>query len=323
LRRVRGLRTQTLSFAAPPALTITLGSMPSVLATSATPNSGNPVQYTSATPLVCTVAANGSVSLTAAAAAGNTCGIVANQAGVTSGAFYAAAASVTQSLVVVKASTATTITAHTPDPSQLGTPIAVTVLTVAAPAAAPSLPAPSGTVTVSDGAASCVVSLPAASCNLSPLAIGSKTLTASYAGDANFAASVSAGVNQQVNAYCVLDLDGSGSFNASTDGLIALRHLLGLSGLPLVNGALASSATVVDPVLIGSRITTMRSNGALDIDGDGSILPETDGLLLLRVLLGFTGTSVTQGITSNDGRLRPDWPLIRSYLNSACNLNLP
>jgi hypothetical protein len=193
---------------------------------------------------------------------------------------------------------------------------------VAAPAA-PSLSAPSGSVTVSDGAASCVVSLPATGCNLSPLTIGSKTLTASYAGDANFAASVSAGVTQQVNAYCVLDLDGSGSFNASTDGLIALRHLLGLSGLPLVNGALATNATVVDPVIIGSRIATMRSNGALDIDGDGSILPETDGLLLLRVLLGFTGTSVTQGITSNDGRLRPDWPLIRSYLNSACNLNLP
>ncbi len=100
------------------------------------------------------------------------------------------------SLTVNKASTTTTITADTPDPSNVNAAYAVSV-TVAA--VSPGQGAPTGAVTVSDGTDSCVITLPAPSCNLTSTTSGAKTLVATYAGDANFNASVSAGAPHQVN----------------------------------------------------------------------------------------------------------------------------
>jgi len=99
--------------------------------------------------------------------------------------------------IVDKANTTTAITAHTPDPSDVGAPIAVTA-SVSVPA--PGAGTPSGTVTVSDGTANCVITLPASSCNLTPTSGGAKTLTATYSGDASFNGSVSVGVGHTVNA---------------------------------------------------------------------------------------------------------------------------
>jgi large repetitive protein len=48
---------------------------------------------------------------------------------------------------------------------------------------------PTGTVTVSDGAQSCTITLPATSCNLTGISPGAKTINATYNGDANFGAS--------------------------------------------------------------------------------------------------------------------------------------
>ena len=100
------------------------------------------------------------------------------------------------SLTVNKASTTTTITADTPDPSNQN---AAYVVSVTVAPVAPGAGAPGGTVTVSDGTDSCVITLPAPSCNLTSTTTGAKTLTATYAGNANFNGSVSAGVPHQVN----------------------------------------------------------------------------------------------------------------------------
>jgi hypothetical protein len=100
------------------------------------------------------------------------------------------------SLTVNKASTTAAITADTPDPSNQNAAYAVTV--VIAPVA-PGAGSASGNVTVSDGTDNCVITLPAASCNLTSTTTGAKTLVATYAGDANFNGSVSAGVAHQVN----------------------------------------------------------------------------------------------------------------------------
>ena len=109
----------------------------------------------------------------------------------------AGSASPALSQVVNKAGTSTAIGAHTPNPSTLGSPIAVSAnVTVTAPGAG----TPSGTITVSDGTATCLVTLPATVCNLNPVSVGAKTLTASYAGDGNFSASISPGDAHTVNA---------------------------------------------------------------------------------------------------------------------------
>jgi uncharacterized repeat protein (TIGR01451 family) len=96
--------------------------------------------------------------------------------------------------------TTTTITAPVSDPSVVGQPYLVTVNVEAVSSS------PTGTVTISDGVASCgpVTLVPTvspnstASCTLTSFSAGSKLLTASYVGT-DFVPSVSAGVVHQVN----------------------------------------------------------------------------------------------------------------------------
>ncbi len=85
---------------------------------------------------------------------------------------------------VSKATTVTTIQSDDPDPSVVGQSYAVFVSVAAA---SPVGSSPTGTVTVSDGTgASCTYTLPATNCTLASTTVGTKTLTATYSGDANF-----------------------------------------------------------------------------------------------------------------------------------------
>lgn len=106
------------------------------------------------------------------------------------------AASAPFSHVVSKAATATTIVSHTPNPTTVGQAYTVSYSVVAT---APGVGTPAGTVTVSDGSASCTGVLPATFCQLISTTGGSKLLTASYNGDANFQASTSTSASHQVN----------------------------------------------------------------------------------------------------------------------------
>ncbi len=62
------------------------------------------------------------------------------------------------------------------------------------------------------------------------------------------------------------------------------------------------------------------TNACYDLDGDGKILPATDGLMLLRALLGMTGASVTANVLPTPTPPRSTWTVIRNYLNSACGM---
>ena len=53
---------------------------------------------------------------------------------------------------------------------------------------------PEGNVTVSDGTDTCTGTVAAGTCGLTSTTAGAKPLTATYAGDANFTTSISAGV---------------------------------------------------------------------------------------------------------------------------------
>lgn len=108
---------------------------------------------------------------------------------------------------VNKAGTTTTIISDLPDPSVVGEAVTVTfsVAAVTPPAGAPTSNAglailapgtitPTGNVTISDGTASCTGTVAAGSCSLAFSSVGAKSLTATYAGDANFSGSVSSPV---------------------------------------------------------------------------------------------------------------------------------
>jgi hypothetical protein len=102
-------------------------------------------------------------------------------------------------ITVNKVGTTTTITSNTPNPSTTGQLVVVNY-SVAQAITNPTKPTGKVTVTASTGE-SCSAGLAAGSghCSIKFTTTGSRTLTASYPGDANNNGSVSAGVTQTVN----------------------------------------------------------------------------------------------------------------------------
>jgi uncharacterized repeat protein (TIGR01451 family) len=91
----------------------------------------------------------------------------------------------------------------------------------------------------------------------------------------------------------ILDVDNNNAYDAATDGVLVLRHLFGLTGTALTNNALGSGfdpARVADPALRNYLINVLPY---LDVDGNGRVDALTDGLMILRALLGLTDTQVT------------------------------
>jgi uncharacterized delta-60 repeat protein len=71
-------------------------------------------------------------------------------------------------------------------------------------------------------------------------------------------------------------------------------------------------------IRLENRANPGRNCGA-DIDGDGKVLPTTDGLLLARASAGLTGNSVISGAIGA-GAQRNTWPTIRDYLIAQCGM---
>ncbi len=130
---------------------------------------------------------------------------------------------------------------------------------------------------------------------------------------------------------CHLDIDGDGIAYAQTDGFLAYRYMQGLTGWQLTNGIVAANATRKDPETILSWVQDhygepMRSCH-LDVDGDGLMLPQTDGYMLYRYLDNYDDT----GLLANGlgaGATRTTAPEIRQWLQasfslgSACHLDV-
>jgi len=91
-----------------------------------------------------------------------------------------------------------------------------------------------------------------------------------------------------------LDVDNDGRFDAPTDGLLILRYLLGYRGAALIadavatNGGERTSATEIENYLAAVLPD-------LDIEGDSLRLATTDGMLILRHLLGLSDAALTSG----------------------------
>jgi hypothetical protein len=121
---------------------------------------------------------------------------------------------------------------------------------------------------------------------------------------------------------CKLDVDGNGKIEATKDGILILRRLLGFSGTVLTASTSDSCATRTSSS--SPTIESFIDAQALDVDASGGAWPQTaptDGLLILRAMLGLTGTTVTNGLTTRG------WDTgtnnIKGYLNSVCGMNLP
>jgi hypothetical protein len=91
-----------------------------------------------------------------------------------------------------------------------------------------------------------------------------------------------------------LDVDDNNAYDAATDGVLIVRYLFGMTGNALTNDAVgvgANPARTGDPALANylSGILPL-----LDVDGNGQVDALTDGVMILRSLLGLTGSAITQ-----------------------------
>ncbi len=115
---------------------------------------------------------------------------------------------------------------------------------------------------------------------------------------------------------CKPDVDGDGAVLAMTDGMLVLRRMLGLSGAALIEDVNHTCAPL-SAAGVASAITLSN----YDIDGDGQVRAETDGLLLLRAMLGFRGTALVNGVTGV-GATRQTESQVLNYLRNTCAFQL-
>jgi len=91
-----------------------------------------------------------------------------------------------------------------------------------------------------------------------------------------------------------LDINLDGSYDAASDGLIVLRCLFGFTTQPLVENLLGDNGSQrTDPTEIATYLGHLHSQ--LDVDGDTLVMAMTDGLLILRHLLGLRGDALVAG----------------------------
>ncbi len=99
---------------------------------------------------------------------------------------------------------------------------------------------------------------------------------------------------------CTLDADGNESVDALTDGLIFIRHMFGIRGVSLVEGATASNCSFCVAAEIEPILDQCAATGTSDIDGNGNVDALTDGLLIIRFILGIRGGALITDSIGDD-----------------------
>lgn len=122
-----------------------------------------------------------------------------------------------------------------------------------------------------------------------------------------------------------VDADIAGGFDiqAGTNTAYAALRVGGASRLYTINLG-TGAATLLGPFVDTGTVDGMAIapiNPCLDVDGDGSVNALTDGLMLLRALLGMTGTAVTSNALPTPAPPRATWPLIRTHFHTNCGLS--
>jgi hypothetical protein len=120
---------------------------------------------------------------------------------------------------------------------------------------------------------------------------------------------------QRFGDAAVLDVDGNGAITALTDGLLVLRFLFGFTGTTLTASATAPNCTRCDAAAIVPYLTGLGLVLDIDDDANHELKALTDGILVLRFLFGFTGSTLTTAAGDLDC-MRCDATTIVPYLQT-------
>ena len=220
--------------------------------------------------------------------------------------FNASAASASIPHLVNQASTTTAITSDVPDPSSVGQNVVVTFTVTAN---APGAGTATGNVTVSDGVNSCIGTVAAGQCTVALATLGSRTLTATYAGDTNFTGSVSAGAAHQVCGTGIVVTNttdsGAGSLRQAIvdvcpGGTITFSALFNTpQTITLTSGELAidKSLTITGT---GASQLTVSGNNASRVFNIGSVTPAVN-VSISALTIANGRVSVAAGVAFGGG----------------------
>ena len=136
--------------------------------------------------------------------------------------------------------------------------------------------------------------------------------------------------------FCVARLHMDGSLDASFDGPGGVSN--GKFLLPIGSGNDVVNAMLLQPdgkIVLGGECSGVGGthfcvarlyggpfgykNCTMDIDGDGKVLPTTDGLLFTRIALGITGSAALAGAIAPTAT-RNTWVKVRDYLVNQCGM---
>jgi hypothetical protein len=201
---------------------------------------------------------------------------------------------------VNQASTTTSITGDTPDPSVVGQAVAFTYsVNVNAPGAG----TPTGTVTVSDGVNTCTDAVAAGGCIITFTAPGSSNFTATYGGDANFTGSTSSTASHQVNKADSLTAITADTPDPSTVGQVvtvsfSVAAVAPGAGTPTGTVTVSDGAnTCSNSVAAGSCTITYTSAGGYNLtatySGDANFNSSTSAAQSHSVNPAATTTTIT------------------------------
>jgi hypothetical protein len=130
------------------------------------------------------------------------------------------------------------------------------------------------------------------------------------------------------SAYCLSSTSGC-SCDASGGGFVSTPGVVGANQYVCVRHVSSAADNEITATIFHAgggggafRVATGALFGTctLDVDGDNAIDAMTDGLVLMRAMLGLTGSSVTNAAISA-GATRKTWAQIREYLNGNCGAN--
>jgi hypothetical protein len=234
----------------------------------------------------------------------------------TGSAGFAASTSSVVAVGVNKATPVVTITSLAPNTINAFTNTTVTATVTGTP----TPPAQSGLLVVNGGVVD-VMTGGVGTLNITTNRIpaGTYQVVARYPATANYYQADSAPWTLTVTgSACKLDVNRSNAYD-EPDGRAILAWLLGFRGTSLYNASQNSNS--VDGPGIDAFVKPQANDLTLDLDGDGVVTAATDGLMLLRISLGLTGAAVTTNAINLAGT-RPDWPSVRTYLNTTCGLSL-
>ena len=106
---------------------------------------------------------------------------------------------------------------------------------------------------------------------------------------------IGAGSAPAALATATLDIDADNSTTTLTDGVLLIRYLFGLRGTALFAGAVGGTpGRTMQQIQDYLTSLTTGVPKTLDIDSNGPADALTDGLLVVRYLMGLRGTALTQ-----------------------------